>query len=281
MERIIKVAAIQVMACDKMEDTLKRTTELLEIATSEGAKVVCLPQLFNIPWFAHTMDRENLELAEAEDGVTISTLREVAASKDMVIVAPIFEKADDRYFNTAFVIGTDGNLIGRYRKVHVPQIPLWEERFYFAPGDRGFPVFNTPFARIGVQICWDAFFPEGFRVLALKGAEVVFVPTASAFYHSRLKWERSLSATAHANGFFVVRVNRVGKEQKQDFYGRSFCVGPDGEFLVKPVGSSEGIVMATIDLNLINTIRNEWVFLRDRRPEVYRLIAGEDEEERA
>ncbi len=280
MERITKVAAIQVVAQKDRADTLKRTTELIDIATKEGSKIVCLPQLFNLPWFAHTMDRENFNLAEDEQGTTLTSLREIAASKGIVLIAPLFEKAGDRYFNTAFVIGTDGSIIGRYRKVHVPQIPLWEERFYFSPGDTGFPVFHTPFARIGVQICWDAFFPEGFRVLALKGAEVVFVPTAAAFYHSRLKWERSLSASAHANGFFVFRVNRVGKEEKQDFYGRSFCVGPDGEFLVKPVGSSEGIVVATLDLNLINTIRNEWVFLRDRRPEVYRLIAGDDEEER-
>ncbi|HHD11779.1 MAG TPA: acyltransferase [Deltaproteobacteria bacterium] len=280
MERITKVAAIQVVAQKDRADTLKRTTELIDIATKEGSKIVCLPQLFNLPWFAHTMDRENFNLAEDEQGTTLTSLREIAASKGIVLIAPLFEKAGDRYFNTAFVIGTDGSIIGRYRKVHVPQIPLWEERFYFSPGDTGFPVFQTPFARIGVQICWDAFFPEGFRVLALKGAEVVFVPTAAAFYHSRLKWERSLSASAHANGFFVFRVNRVGKEEKQDFYGRSFCVGPDGEFLVKPVGSSEGIVVATLDLNLINTIRNEWVFLRDRRPEVYRLIAGDDEEER-
>ncbi len=281
MDRTIKVSAIQVMASESKKDTLKRTAELIGIAAGEGSKIVCLPQLFNLPWFAHTMDRKNFRLAEDENGITISTLRELAVAEGVVLIAPIFEKARDRYFNTAFVIGTDGSIIGKYRKVHVPQIPLWEERFYFSPGDTGFPVFNTPFARIGVQICWDAFFPEGFRILALKGAEVVFVPTASAFYHSRLKWERSLSATAHANGFFVFRVNRVGREEKQDFYGRSFCARPDGEFLVKPVGSGEAVVVATVDLNLIETVRNEWVFLRDRRPEVYRLIAGEDEEKSA
>ena len=118
--------------------------------------------------------------------------------------------------------------------MHIPELPLWEEKAYFKPGDLGFPVFKTPFATIGVQICWDIFFPEGFRILALKGAEIVFAPTASAFYHSHRKWERAIAAASHANGIYIFRVNRTGREEKQEFYGRSFCVGPDGEFTTKP-----------------------------------------------
>ncbi len=184
----------------------------------------------------------------------------------------IFEKEAGNYFNTAFVIGAKGEIIGRYRKVHVPQIPLWEEKAYFKPGDLGFPVFKTPFAAIGVQICWDVFFPEGFRILALKGAEVIFVPTASAFEHSQRKWERAIMAAAHANGVFILRVNRIGKEERQEFYGRSFCAGPDGEFVNNPSGASPGVVLTELDLGEVTRMRNEWVFLKDRRPEEYKEI---------
>ncbi|MBI1910788.1 MAG: acyltransferase [Deltaproteobacteria bacterium] len=272
MKKTLKISGIQLFPTTDKEKNLSKAAMLIELAAGEDAKIISLPQLFNTRWFPASIDKSNLELAEKEDGRAITFVREVAAKHGVVLIAPIFEEDDGKYYNTAFVIGPDGNIIGKYRKVHVPQLPLWEERAYFSPGDLGFPVFKTPFGNIGVQICWDIFFPEGFRILALKGAQIVFAPTASAFEHSQKKWERAIAAAAHANGTFIFRLNRVGKEEKQEFYGRSFCVGPDGEFLEKPSGSSEGVVLAEIDLAELATVRNEWVFLKDRRPEEYKEI---------
>ncbi len=259
-----------------LAENLAKAASLIGLAAEKGAKIIALPQLFNRPWFPATVKKEDLGLAEREDGETITTLRGLAKKHEVVIIASIFEKTgeagSEERFNTAFVLGPDGGITGRYRKMHVPQIPLWEERSYFDPGDLGFPVFKTPYATIGVQLCWDVFFPEGFRILALKGAEVVFTPTASAFLHSRKKWERAISAAAHANGFFVFRVNRVGTDGELEFYGRSFCVRPDGEFLVPPSGGSEGIILADIALSEIGAARSSWVFMKDRRPTEYKEI---------
>lgn len=269
MKNILKTAGIQMSAATSLEKNLSKAGTLIALAISEGARIVCLPQLFNALWFAHSIDKKNFSVAEKSDGPTITAMREEARKNKCVLIAPIFEEDGGRFFNTAFVIGDDGNIIGRYRKMHVPQLPLWEERSYFSPGDLGFPVFKTPYATIGVQLCWDVFFPEGFRILALKGAQIIFAPTASAFEHSRGRWERAMQAAAHANGAFIFRVNRTGKEEKQEFYGKSFCAGPDGEFIVKPGGSSDGVVIADIDLGAMAAVRREWVFLKDRRPGEY------------
>ncbi|MEK7773298.1 MAG: nitrilase-related carbon-nitrogen hydrolase [Deltaproteobacteria bacterium] len=274
MKKTIKVAGIQLSSSHSLEKNLHKAGGIIELAADQGAQIITLPQLFNTRWFPSDIDNRNFSLAEKEDGATVTYLRGLAAKKSAVIVAPVFEEDDGSYFNTAFVIGNDGGIIGKYRKVHVPQIPLWEERAYFKPGDLGFPVFKTPLATIGVQLCWDIFFPEGFRILALKGAQVVLAPTASAYEHSHKKWERAVRAAAHANGIYIMRVNRVGAEEKQEFYGKSFCAGPDGELVDKPSGSSEGVVLTDIDLTAIGEARNEWVFLKDRRPEVYGEILG-------
>ena len=272
MKKIVKTAGIQLAPTPDKDKNLTKAKELIEIAASEGARIIALPQLFNTAWFPASIDKSNFSLAEKADGRTITELATVALKTRSVLIAPIFEKDGKSFFNTAFVIGPDGEIIGRYRKTHVPQIPLWEERSYFAPGDLGFPVFKTPVATIGVQLCWDAFFPEGFRILALKGAEIIFVPTASAFAHSHRKWERAIAASAHSNGLFIMRVNRVGTEGEQEFYGRSFTVRPDGEFINEPGGASEGVVITSIDLSDIATTRGEWVFLQDRRPELYKEL---------
>jgi len=276
----IKTAGIQIAPLPDLDDTLRRTEDLIGMAVDNGVQIVCLPQLFNLPWFPADIpkgkDDEKFGLAETEDGQTITAMQRVAKEHGIVIIAPIFERteaadtgSDDEFFSTAFVIGTEGEIIGKYRKVHIPQLPLWEERSYFAPGDLGFPVFDTPFGKIGVMLCWDVFFPECTRIMALHGASIIFAPTASAFEHSCLKWERAVSASAHSNGVFIFRVNRVGVEEKQDFYGGSFCTRPDGEFLAKPAGSSEGIVLAEIDLSQIESVRNIWEFLKTRRPDTY------------
>lgn len=273
MNKSITTAGIQLAPTANKAKNIKKAKSLIEIAGAEGARIIALPQLFNSEWFPSSIDKSNFSLAEEADGETITALREAALKSKSVLIAPIFEHDGERFFNTAFVIGPDGGVLGKYRKVHVPQIPLWEERSYFDPGDLGFPVFKTPVATIGVQLCWDTFFPEGFRLLALAGAEIVFVPTASAFAHSHKKWERAIAASAHSNSIFIMRVNRVGTEGDQEFYGRSFTVRPDGEFINEPSGPSEGVVLAEIDLSDIAATRGEWVFLKDRRPELYEAIA--------
>ena len=269
MQKNVKIAGIQIQNAEELKKTLSKTAELVSLAANEGARIITLPQLFNSRWFPAGIDAANFSIAEQEDGPTITFIKELAQKKDTVIIASIFERDGPAHFNAAFVIGNDGQTLGKYRKMHVPQIPLWEEKSYFKPGDIGFPVFKTPFATIGVQLCWDVFFPEGFRLLALQGAEIIFAPTASAFYHSREKWERAISAAAHANGIFIMRVNRVGTEEKQEFYGRSFCVRPDGEYAARPSGASEGVILAEVDLAEISMMRSEWTLLNDRRPEFY------------
>ncbi len=273
MDRTVKIAGLQLAPSANGEKNLSKAGELVGLAAGEGARIIALPQLFNTRWFAHKIDEKNFSLAEKADGPAVTAMREAAARHEAVIVAAIFEEDNGSFYNTAFVIGVDGTIIGKYRKMHVPMIPLWEERAYFRPGDLGFPVFDTPFGKLGVQICWDVFFPEGMRMLALKGAELVVAPTASAFEHSHKKWERAICASAHANGLYIMRVNRVGREDKQEFYGRSFCARPDGEFVHKPSGSSTGVVLADIDLGDVAAVRNEWVFLKDRRPGEYKDIS--------
>jgi N-carbamoylputrescine amidase len=224
------------------------------------------------------MKPDHFSLAETLEGPSIMKMQEIAQKKEVALVCPIFEKGEgETYYNSAVVIDAGGAILGSYRKVHVPQIPLWEEKYYFSPGNRGFPVFETKFAVIGVQICWDNFFPEGPRILALKGAQVIFSPTAAAFA-SHKRWETVIAGHAISNGVYLFRVNRVGSEEKQDFYGKSFCVSPEGELLDRPTGMKEGIALIDADLKSIGRVRKEWSFLRDRRPEVYKEILGDARE---
>ncbi len=275
MKKVIKTAGIQLAPLENLDETLKRSTELIGIAASEGAQIACLPSLFSRRWFPASIDKGNFKFAEGADGPTITSMRKAADENNIYLIATLFEKDkdNDEHYNTAFLIDPNGEITGKYRKIHVPQIPLWEEGAYFKPGNLGFPVFDTPLGKIGILLCWDIFFPEAFRMLALGGAEIVFTPTASAFTHSGSKWERAITSAAHANGFFVFRVNRVGDEGEQSFYGSSFCAGPDGDFVLKPAGTSEGVMVASCDLSIVNTVRSEWVFLKDRRPECYEDIS--------
>lgn len=270
MDKIIKIAGVQFEPFSDTALSVSKACELLRLASSKGAKIVCLPQLFANRWFPARIDKAAFSLAEEEDGFIITTLRELALELGIVIITPIFEKEAKDYYNSAFVLGTHGEIIGKYRKIHVPQLPFWEEKSYFTKGNLGIPVFETPFGKIGTLLCWDVFYPDAFRTLAQGGAQIVFTPTASAYYHSRFKWERAIQASAHINGLFVFRVNRVGREKKQTFYGRSFCTRPDGEFLVTPIGSSEGIVLADLDLNEISSVKNDWAFAKDRSPADYK-----------
>jgi len=266
---IVKVAGVQLACGSGKEENVERAVELALLAVENGAKIICFEQLFSTFWFPRAKSEAFFDLAEDEEGPTLRTLRGVAAEKGVTLVCPLFERAGEgEFYNTAFVLGPDGETLGRYRKMHVPEMPLWEEKYYFRPGNLGFPVFESQGLRFGVQLCWDNFFPEGARLLALGGADLVFCPTAAAFASSR-KWETVISASAIVNGMYLFRVNRVGREEAQDFYGRSFCVNPEGEMLMPPSGMSNGIVMADIDRNFIEETRREWKFLGDRREEAY------------
>jgi len=272
---ILKIAGIQMKCSKDKEKNRERAQTLAEIAGEQGAKMACFQELFNTHWFPMDILPENFHLAEEVPGPTTETMQEIARKKEMVMVLPLFEKdPGGKHYNTAVVIDANGEILGKYRKLHIPQLPLWEEKTYFHPGDLGFPVFPTRYGQVGVQICWDNFFPEGSRILALKGAQVIFSPTAAAFA-SQGKWEKVICANATTSGIYIFRVNRVGSESKQDFYGKSFCASPEGDLVDEPSGAQEGVVMASIDFREIERTRKIWNFLQDRRPEIYgELLAG-------
>lgn len=271
---MIKLAGIQTSCSEEKERNIEKTVKLTQIAIEKGAQIICFQELFTTHWFPREMNQRYFSLAEKIDGFTITRMQKLAEAYEVVLICPIFEIEEDSFYNSAIVIDADGEILGSYRKIHVPQIPLWEERYYFSPGNQGFPVFNTKFAPIGVQICWDNFFPEGSRILALKGAKIIFSPTAAAFASQR-KWETVISSNAIANGVYIFRVNRVGSEEKQDFYGRSFCISPEGELLDKPTGMKDSIALIEIDLKNIDKARKEWPFFKDRRPEIYPEICSD------
>lgn len=268
---MVKLAGIQISCSESKERNIEKAIQFTQIAVDRGANIICFQELFATHWFPKEMSEEHFSFAETRDGPTVTRMQRLAEEKGVALICPIFEKEERAFYNSAIVIDAGGEILGSYRKMHVPQIPLWEERYYFTPGDLEFPVFKTKFGVIGVQICWDNFFPEGSRILALKGAQIIFAPTAAAFA-SHQKWETVISSNAILNGVYIFRVNRVGSEEKQDFYGRSFCVSPEGELLDNPTGMRDGIAFVDIDLKDIERVRKEWPFFKDRRPEVYQEI---------
>jgi N-carbamoylputrescine amidase len=282
---IFKIAGIQFRATEDLRRNIEKGKELLALAGGENVRVVSFAELFHLPWFPHTREADLVPLAETIPGPIVEEFSPLAEKMDVVIVLPILEvekgrnkggdgsKDGNRYYNAAAVIDADGKYLGKYRKVHIPQLPLWYEKDYFTPGGgRGtkdpFPVFQTKYLKLGVQICWDNFFPEGSRALGLSGAELIVSPTAAAM-KTHEKWEKVISANAITNGLFTMRVNRTGSEAAQDFYGESFCVDPNGEMIGEPSGMNDGISLFEIDLRMIEEVREMWPFYRDRRPEIY------------
>ncbi|OGP90923.1 MAG: hypothetical protein A2157_05295 [Deltaproteobacteria bacterium RBG_16_47_11] len=279
-ENKLRLAGIQIACSEEKDRNIEKAVAFATIAIEKGAQMICFQELFNTLWFPREMNRDHFALAETIEGPSIQRMRPLAIEHEVVLICPIFEAAGEScFYNSAVVIDAGGAILGSYHKIHVPQIPLWEERYYFSPGNHGFPVFETKFGTIGVQICWDNFFPEGSRILSLKGAQIIFSPTAAAFA-SQKKWETVITGNAISNGVYIFRVNRVGSEEKQDFYGMSFCVSPEGERLGPPAGMKEGIALIDIDLKQIQKVRREWPFFKDRRPEVYGGICEEGQESR-
>lgn len=266
---MLKIAGIQMHCHPDPKKNLEKAKNLALIAAERGAKIICFQELFHTHWFPADINSTHFQLAESIPGPITDAFSMLALQNQIVIILPMFERDEQgNYFNTAAVIDANGQILGKYRKLHIPQIPLWEEKFYFQPGNLGYPVFATKYARVGIQICWDNFFPEGARILALKSAQIIFSPTAAALA-TQAKWEKVICANAAMSGLFIFRVNRVGKEAKQHFYGQSFCADPEGELVDLPSGRQEGIVMVDLDLQEIERTRRVWTFLSERRPEIY------------
>ena len=248
-------------------------------AAEQGAQVLCFQEIFNSPYFCTVQDSDNYSFAEPiPDGPTIQRMIALARETGMVLVVPIYEVVDEgTFFNTAAVIDADGTFLGKYRKTHIPQVTGFWEKFYFRPGNLGYPVFDTAVGRIGVYICYDRHFPEGWRVLGLKGARIVFNPSATTRGHSKHLWQLEQPAAAVANEFFVGAINRVGTEDLEgtDYYGSSYFANPRGEIVGETASDTEDeVVVRQLDLGLVEQVRRYWAFYRDRRPEVYEEVAA-------
>ncbi len=246
----------------------------IEKAAKEGVKILCLQELFIGPYFCPSQDTKWYELAEEiPNGPTTLLMQEFAKKHSMVIIAPIYEKEmSGVYYNTAAVIDADGKYLGKYRKNHIPQVAGFWEKFFFKPGNLGYPVFNTMYAKVGVYICYDRHFPEGARCLALNGAEIVFNPSATVAGLSEYIWKIEQPALAVTNGYFVAAINRVGRELPWnigEFYGSSYFVNPRGEIISEASRTEDELLTAELNLDQITEARHLWQFFRDRRPESY------------
>lgn len=271
---MVKVAAVQLTVGRGDGRTIKKADQYMEAAAAKGAKIVCFSELFAWPWFPAEKSDAPFESAEEPGGPITGQLAKLAAKHKVAVVCPFFERGDEgRYYNSVAILDARGETKGVYRKMHVPALPSWEEQHYFAPGDKGFGVFEVEGVPIGVQLGWDNFFPEGFRCLALGGAHIVFMPTAAAFA-SQERWLAMAVSHAVANGVYVVRVNRAGPESGLDFYGNSFCVRPDGELVAAPMEMNEGVLLMDYDPELVAQTRAAWPFAKDRRPDEYRALAA-------
>lgn len=269
----MKIAGIQFSCSEEKEKNTEKALRLLSVAVERGAKIVCFQELFNLFWFPREKDESFFELADSKESELFKAFFESARRNEVVILLPFFERDGNRFFNSCMVIDADGEIKGIYRKIHLARVPFYEEEFYFQRG-KEIPVFETRYGRIGIQISWDNLFPEVSRILALKGAEIVFSPTSCSFNTYNL-WQTVISANAIVNGLFIMRVNRVGREKLQDFYGMSFCVNPEGEIISGPTGLGEGILISEIDLDSQREFRRRWPILDSRVPGLYRELIGE------
>jgi N-carbamoylputrescine amidase len=273
------VGLVQMSCEQKTATNLKKAIGRIGDAAKQGAQIVCLQELFLSQYFCQTEDIELFKLAETIPGPSTEALSKVARQKNVVIIASLFEKrAAGVYHNTAVVIDASGKLAGKYRKMHIPDDPLYYEKFYFTPGDLGFQTHNTAYGKVGALVCWDQWFPEAARLTALSGAQFIFYPTAIGWLpkekpdvneaqHSA--WETIQRAHAIANGVYVAVVNRVGREGKLTFWGQSFVADPFGRIIAKASPDKEEVLIVECDLNKIDETRLNWPFLRDRRIEAY------------
>lgn len=286
----VTVAATQ-MACGwDIEANLARAEELIREAAGQGANVVLLQELFATPYFCPDQKAEHFTLAApAEGNALIARFAALAAELEVVLPVSFFERANNAYFNSVAIVDADGSMLGLYRKSHIPQGPGYEEKFYFSPGDTGFRAWETRYGTIGVGICWDQWFPECARAMALKGADILLYPTAigsepdNPDLDSRDHWQRVMQGHAGANLAVLAASNRIGVEENESatmtFYGSSFIAGPTGEMVAEANRTDQAVITASFDLDEIRAKRAAWGLFRDRRPELYESLLTLDGED--
>jgi N-carbamoylputrescine amidase len=282
----VKVGLIQTACSPDPAANLRKTLHAVERAARQDARIICTQELFRSQYFCQSEDHKYFKLAEPIPGPSTAAFQKLAKKHRAVIIASLFEKrASGVYHNTAAIIDADGSLLGVYRKMHIPDDPLYYEKFYFTPGDLGFRSWQTRYAKIGVLICWDQWYPEGARLTALQGAEILFYPTAIGWHPEEKKkygalqhsaWETIQRSHAIANGCYVCVPNRIGHEKLAgvdgdgiEFWGQSFVAGTSGEILAKASSNKEETLIVPLDLKKVDTTRTHWPFLRDRRIDAY------------
>ncbi|PIB38224.1 carbon-nitrogen hydrolase [Maribacter sp. 4G9] len=285
MSKNYKVAVIQLNLNNTADENRKKCVEWIKKAAHQGAEVICLPELYSSHYFCQSEDVENFSIAEPLGDISFTAFSALAKELGVVIIVPFFEKRmSGIYHNSAYIIDTDGSQAGLYRKMHIPDDPHFYEKFYFTPGDLGFQSISTQKGNIGTLICWDQWYPEAARLTALKGAEVLFYPTAIGWHPAEKAqygenqygaWMNVMKGHAVANGIFVAAANRIGLEQYLpdtdgiEFWGKSFICGPQGEILALASHDKEEILMAEVDLSLQENVRQNWPFFRDRRIDAF------------
>ena len=284
----IKVAATQMSCCGEIKENISKAKKLIDQAAKKGANIILLQELFQTPYFCIQYDEEIFKLAQTfENNKILDQMSQIA--KDLNVVLPIsfFEKDNNAYFNSIAVINADGNILGKYRKSHIPDGPGYLEKYYFNPGNTGFKVWETKFGKIGIGICWDQWFPEAARIMALKGAEILFYPTAigdelMSKYDSSSAWQRVMQGHAAANIVPVVASNRIGsetvKDQTNGFYGKSFICDRTGNIISEASKDKEEIIIAEIDIEENHLFRRNWGLYRDRRIDLYKELLTLDGE---
>jgi N-carbamoylputrescine amidase len=275
--QIVRAGLVQQRWTGDKESMTANAVDAIVRAASQGTQVVCLQELFYGPYFCQVQDADYYSYTEQiPDGPTTALMCELARQHNVVLIVPMYEQEQPGvYFNTAAVIDADGRYLGKYRKNHIPQVKGFWEKFYFRPGNLGYPVFDTAVGRIGVYICYDRHFPEGWRALGLAGARIVFNPSATSRSLSAYLWQLEQPAAAVANGYFVGAINRVGVEPlgDNDFYGTSYFADPRGQLVGDAAsGSEEELVVRDLDLDQIAEVRDTWAFYRDRRPDSYQEL---------
>jgi len=285
----VKVGLLQHACSANPAANLKKTLELTEKAAKQGANIICTQELFRSQYFCQSEDHDNFKLAEPIPGPSTEAFQKLAKKYGVVIIASLFEKrASGLYHNTAVIIDADGKMLGVYRKMHIPDDPLYYEKFYFTPGDTGFRAWDTKFGKIGVLVCWDQWYPEGARLTAMQGAEILFYPTAIGWHPGEKEeygenqhgaWETIQRSHAVANGCYVVAVNRIGTEVLEkvggpgiEFWGQSFVAGTSGQILAKASQNKEEVLVVPIELGKVDVTRTHWPFLRDRRIDAYEKL---------
>lgn len=280
MGRTVRAALLQTDWAGSQDAMIDKHEEAAREAAGQGAQVMCFQEVFTSPYFCQVQDTKYYDYTEAiPDGPTTQRFQSVAREIGMVMVLPMYEFVrPGLYYNTAAVIDADGSYLGKFRKQHIPQTHGFWEKFYFAPGDGGYPVFDTAVGKVGVYICYDRHFPEGWRALGLNGAEIVFNPSATSRGLSEYIWRVEQPAAAVANMYYVGAINRVGIEAEigdNDFYGQSYFVDPEGKFVGEPGDAYQPeLIVRDLDMDMIKTVRDRWAFYRDRRPEAYEDLTG-------